>query len=119
MAITVRELLQLPHLRMTLIAGEGGLDRQITWVHTSDLPDPWEWLGSGELLLTNGTGIGSAPAAQVHFAERLARIGASGLVMGLGTGGAPVTSELAMRSGELDLPVLTVPYSIRFSDIAR
>jgi len=34
--------------------------------------------------------------------------------MGLGTGGAPVTPELAERAGQLDLPVLTVPYSIRF-----
>jgi purine catabolism regulator len=119
MTITVRGLLDQPRLQLTLVGGASGLDREISWAHASDLPAPWDYLGSGELLLTNGTGIGSAPAAQVHFAERLARIGASGLVMGLGTGGAAVTSELAMRSGELDLPVLTVPYSIRFSDIAR
>ncbi len=55
----------------------------------------------------------------MHFAERLARIGASGLVVGLGTGGAPVTPELAERVGQLELPLLTVPYSIRFSDIVR
>ena len=45
MSITVRELLQLPHLRLTLTAGQGGLDHQVSWVHSSDLPDPWEWLG--------------------------------------------------------------------------
>jgi hypothetical protein len=40
MSITVRELLQLPHLRLTLTAGQGGLDHQVSWVHSSDLPDP-------------------------------------------------------------------------------
>ena len=119
MTITVRGLLERPRLQLTVVGGDSGLDNEITWAHASDLPAPWDYLGPGELLLSNGTGIGLSPDAQVHFIERLARIGASGLVIGLGTGGSPVTSELARRSGELDLPVLTVPYSIRFSDIVR
>ena len=119
MTMTVRGLLDRPRLQLKLVGGATGLDREITWAHASDLPEPWDYLGPGELLLTNGTGIGSAPGAQVHFAERLARISASGLVVGLGTGGAPVTPELAERVCELELPLLTVPYSIRFSDIVR
>jgi purine catabolism regulator len=119
MTITVRGLLDRPRLQLTLVGGAGGLDREITWAHASDLPAPWDYLGPSELLLTNGTGIGSSPRDQVHFAERLARIGASGLVVGLGTGGVPLTPELAERAGELELPLLTVPYSIRFSDIVR
>src|SRR5207249_3044554 len=70
MSITVRELLQLPHLRLTLTAGQGGLDHQVSWVHSSDLPDPWEWLGPAELLLTNGTSLSAEEEAQVHFIER-------------------------------------------------
>jgi PucR family transcriptional regulator, purine catabolism regulatory protein len=119
MAMTVRALLERPRLQLTLVGGEMGLDGEITWAHASDLPSPWDWMGPGELLLTNGTGIGHAPDAQVRFLERLARIGASGLVIGLGTGGAPLTAELAARSEELELPLLTVPYSVRFSDIIR
>ncbi len=119
MTMTVRLLLERPRLQLALVGGASGLDREITWAHASDLPAPWDWLGPGELLLTNGTGIGASPAAQVDFVERLGRIGASGLVMGLGTGGAPVTRELARRACDLDLPLLTVPYSIRFSDIVR
>src|SRR5262245_17176356 len=119
MAMTVRGLLDRPRLELTLVDGALGLDREVSWAHASDLPAPWDYLGPGELLLTNGTGFGAAPDAQVHFADRLARIDASGLVVGLGTGGAPVTPELAERAGELKLPLLTVPYSIRFSDIVR
>jgi PucR family transcriptional regulator, purine catabolism regulatory protein len=119
MTMTVRGLLQRPRLQLTLVGGATGLDREVTWAHVSDLAAPWDFLGPSELLLTNGTGLGLAPDAQVQFVERLARIGASGLIVGLGTGGAPVTDALADRSGELELPLLTVPYSIRFSDIVR
>ena len=106
MSITVRELLRLPHLRMTLTAGAGGLDRQITWVHTSDLPDPWEWLGAGELLLTNGTGLSPEESGQVAFVERLAQTGASGLGIGLGMSGPPLASQVSRRADELQLPLV-------------
>lgn len=83
MSITVRELPKLPHLQLSLTAGEAGLDREISWVHTSDLPEPSAWLGSGELLLTNGTGLSPDESVQVAFIERLAETGASGLGLGL------------------------------------
>jgi len=119
MSITVRELLQLPHLRMTLTAGAGGLDREITWVHTSDLPDPWEWLGSGELLLTNGTGLSPDEPAQVAFIERLAETGASGLGIGLGMSGPPLGSRVSRRADELHFPLVAVPYSMPFTAVVR
>src|SRR5258706_7038018 len=111
MTMTVRELLDRPRLQLTLVGGASGLDREITWAHASDLPAPWDWLGPGELLLTNGTGIGASPDAQVHFAGQLARIGASGLVMGLGTGRGPGTPELAEGARPRYLPLLTGPYA--------
>jgi purine catabolism regulatory family protein/PucR-like helix-turn-helix protein len=119
MAITVRELLQLPHLQLTLTAGETGLDREISWVHTSDLPDPWKWLGSGELLLTNGTGLSPDEAVQVAFIERLAETGATGFGLGLGMSGPPLTPGLWRRADELGLPVVTVPYSMPFTAVVR
>src|SRR5258708_33969475 len=119
MTMTVGELLARPRLQLPLVGGASGLDREITWAHASDLQAPWDWLGPGELLLTNGTGIGASPDAQVHFAGQLARIGASGLVMGLGTGGAPVTPELAERPRQPALPAATGPRPIRSSHMAR
>ena len=119
MSITVRELLRLPHLQLSLTAGEAGLDREISWVHTSDLPEPWEWLGSGELLLTNGTGLSPDESVQVAFIERLAETGASGLGLGLGMSGPPLAGQLARRADELRLPLVTVPYSMPFTAVVR
>lgn len=119
MSITVRELLRLPHLQLSLTAGPGGLDREVTWVHTSDLPEPWEWLGAGELLLTNGTGLRPDESGQLHFIERLADAGASGLGISLGMSGPPLASRVASRADELDLPLVAVPYSMPFTAVAR
>lgn len=119
MSITVHELTRLPHLQLSVVAGRKGLERTVTWVHTSDLPNPWEWLGAGELLLTNGMGLGSTPAAQVAYLDRLHDIGASGLIVGLGTSSCTITRQLSSRSDELGLALLTVPYSVPFTAVVR
>ncbi|CAM5552253.1 PucR family transcriptional regulator [Streptomyces aurantiogriseus] len=119
MAVTVGELLAMPHLQMSLHAGARGLDREVSWVHPSDLPNPWAWLASGELLLTNGTGLPSDSPGQASFIERLAEAGPSAFGLGLGTGGPPLTRALTDRADELSLPVVSVPYSVPFSAVAR
>jgi PucR family transcriptional regulator, purine catabolism regulatory protein len=119
MSITVRELLQLPHLRLTLTAGADGLDRQVSWVHSSDLPNPWEWLGPAELLLTNQTRPKQSEKTQVRFLERLAETGASGLGIGLDAAGPPLSARVARRADELAFPLLAVPYSVPFTAVAR
>jgi len=119
MAITVRELARLPHLRFTLVAGEAGLDNEVSWVHTSDLPEPWKWHGSGELLMLNCVGLPAEEAEQAQFVERLAECGASGLGVGLGLSGPPLLDVALRRAGELALPVLTVPLSTPFTAVVR
>lgn len=119
MSITILELIRLPHLQITLVAGETGVDRKVTWAHTSDLPNPWEWLGPGELLLTNGMGLGSRASAQVAYLERLHDIGTSGLIIGLGTSACTITRQLARKADELSLALLTVPYSVPFTTVVR
>jgi PucR family transcriptional regulator, purine catabolism regulatory protein len=119
MSITVRELMRLPHLQVSLLAGLAGADREITWVHTSDLPNPWLWHGAGELLLTNGTGLSADARVQAHFVEQLADAGASGLAIGLGMSGPPLTGAASHRADDLGLPLLTVPFSVPFTAVVR
>jgi purine catabolism regulator len=119
MSITVRELLQFPHLRLQLIAGAAGLDRQVSWVHSSDLPDPWEWLGPAELLLTNQPSLSPDEEVQARFLERLAGTGASGLGIGVGMPGPPLSARASRLADELELPLIAVPYSVLFTSVVR
>lgn len=118
-AITVGELVALPHLQITVLAGSAGLERQVSWAHTSDLPNPWEWLSGGELLMTNGAGLRPAAAAQINYLDQLNSAGVSGLVLGLGTSARTLTAGLRRRADALSFPLLSVPYSMSFTTIAR
>ena len=47
----VRELLDVPDLRLRLLTDLTGMDRAIRHVYTTDLPDPSRYLTSGDLVL--------------------------------------------------------------------
>ncbi len=56
MPATLRTLLDDPSfpLRVLTRLDDDALDRPLSWVHSSDLPDPTPYLEAGNLLLTNG-----------------------------------------------------------------
>ena len=56
---------------LKLAAGCEHADREIRWVHISELEDPTPWLSGGELLLTTGIQLTIAgQAAAFHRAAR-------------------------------------------------
>lgn len=119
MAITVGGLLEMPRLRLSLHSGSGGLERDVLWTHTSDLPDPWHWLVGGELLLTNGMSFPAEGAEQRVLIERLVDAGASALAIGEKMYCPPLTDELAEASERLSFSVLTVEYPMPFVAISQ
>ncbi|MFE5158727.1 PucR family transcriptional regulator [Streptomyces sp. NPDC056697] len=119
MTITIADLLETPHLRLHLHSGTDGLDREVSWTHTSDLPEPWRWLAGGELLMTNGMSFPADGAGQRVLIERLADVGASGLAIGERMYSPPLTDELAEASERLGFSVLTVHFPMPFIAISR
>lgn len=119
MGVSVCELVRMPHLGLDLHSGGAGLDREVTWTHTSDLPEPWRWLGRGELLMANGMSLPPAPREQVDWVRHLDAVGASGLALGRDMYCPPLTSELAAESDRLGLPVLWIRYPLPFVAVAR
>lgn len=69
MPFTLRELLALPALRSRLVSGAAGLDRPVRWAHVCELPDPTEWLGEGDLLMSTGLGIPALPRSSVAMSS--------------------------------------------------
>jgi purine catabolism regulator len=85
--ITVGAALALPALRRGLpevVAGAGGLDRPLRWVHAGEVPNIASLLRGGELLLTTGMGIGPRADDQRRFVAELAEREVAGLVIELG-----------------------------------
>ncbi len=119
MAITVDELVALPHLRLTLLGGRAGLDRTVTWAHSSDLDEPWRWLAGGELLMKNGRTLPASEEEQVAFVEHLSAALVSGLVIGSDPQ-SPAIAPAALRcADDVALPILSVPFSMSFIVLSR
>lgn len=119
MSISVRDLAGHPHLRIEVLAGAGGLDRDVTWAHSSDLPEPWDWLSGGELLMKNGRTLPRSAAGQAALIEGLAQAGAAALVIGTDPDTPALGARVIALAGRLGLPVLRVPYSVSFIVLSR
>jgi purine catabolism regulator len=119
MAITVAELVADPLLKLRFVAGHGGGARLVTWAHTSDLPNPTDWLGRGDFLMSNGLNISADASGQVSFLESVAAAGLSGLGIGDDVHAPPLTATLRARADELEFPVLGIPHEIPFVAVSR
>lgn len=119
MAITVGELIALPELQLTLVTGSRGAERTIEWAHTCDLPDPWQWVGANQALLTNGSTIPTASNDQIAWARTLAEHKIAGVGIGAEMGGADLTDELLEVCDDLDLPIFYIPYPLPFIAVAQ
>ena len=117
--LSVRDIVELPGLELSVAAGADGLDRRVAWVHVSELPDPTPWLEGGELLVTTGLGVGAAEASQRAYVDRLADHGLAGLALGLGFGWTEPPAALLAEAEALGFPVVTVPYEVPFIALTK
>lgn len=119
MPITVRELVDLPRLKLAVVAGAKGLDNQIRWVHTSELTDPTQWLSGGELLLTTGMGFGTTKREQREYFAGLLEANLSALGLGVGLGLDRVPDVIREEADKAGFPLIEVPYPTPFIAIAE
>jgi purine catabolism regulator len=83
---TVADVLALPvvrHGRPRVVAGAGGLDTRVRWVHVAEVVDIGQLLKGGELVLTTGIALPDDPAALGKYMDGLAEAGVAGLVVEL------------------------------------
>ncbi|HEX5146713.1 MAG TPA: PucR family transcriptional regulator ligand-binding domain-containing protein, partial [Conexibacter sp.] len=118
MAMHVRELLELPHLALELIAGGEGVDAVVRWTHVSEVEDPTPWLEGGELILTTGVGLPTAARAQAAYLRRLARAGAAGLVI-VEDSAPPLAPTLRTTAERLAFPLVKTTLKQPFRAIAE
>ncbi len=114
--LTVREL--IAGLELPVLAGEGGLDLPVRWVHISELLDPTRWLSGGELLLTTGIQLDSSER-QREFVARLADHQLAGLGVGTGFRYDRVPEAMLEVGAEREFPIFEVPYEVPFIAITE
>ncbi len=119
MSVTVKDIVSIPGMPLKLVVGEGDIDRPIRWVHVSELEDPTPWLKGGELILTTGLGVGSTPARQRAYVQRLVDAGLTGLGFGLGFTHDTTPRSLITAASRAGFPLFEVPYPVPFIAITE
>lgn len=126
MHLSVRALLSLPEIQAAdpeLLAGAGGLDAPVRWVHVSEQAGASVLLQGGEFVLSTGQALDSgtqlgAAAVTLHL-RGFREAGAAGIAFEI-LGDRPATAALLRRVAEAaGLPVVLLRRRIRFVGVTE
>ncbi|MFN8374737.1 MAG: PucR family transcriptional regulator ligand-binding domain-containing protein [Anaerolineae bacterium] len=102
-----------------LVAGRGGLHKAIRWVHNAGVPDAAEWLNGGELVLTTYINMPPDEAGQCAYIQAMADKGVTALALAVGRYIDRVPEYMRTAAEQNNLPLLEIPYTLRFVDVAK
>ena len=118
MTVTVGSLLRQAELRTISLTPGVGEDREITWAHVCELPEPWRWLGPGALVMSTGIGIPTTTDEQCDYIAGLHEAGIAALAVDAEMLEVPLTRPTLAFAAQLGFPVLETANEIPFVMIA-
>lgn len=118
--LTVRQALAMEVFAGSrVVAGEGGLDREIRWAHPVDIPQASAWVRRGELLLTTFYGLRDDPDGQRRLCGELSEKGLAGMVVAIGGYLDAVPEAIRHAADALAFPIIEMPWEVPFEDVVR
>lgn len=117
--ISVDELGAVATLGLTYIAGRSGGARRVMWAHACDLPDPWNWVDSGDLVMTTGGGLPADAEGQCRWVRSLIDHGVSAVVLALRADAPELDGQMLAAADDGGLPMLTAAFDLHFVTLAR
>lgn len=120
MAITCRNLLELPTLKqLKAVGGLNGLDRIIRWVHVADVPEVTNWVQGGELLFITGLGIKNEIRSILHLINEVNAKKLAGLVINVGPYIPEIPVAAIELANELDFPLFELPWAVKLVEVTE
>ncbi|GHO81485.1 transcriptional regulator [Ktedonobacter sp. SOSP1-85] len=114
------DVLSLPVLEGTrVVAGESGLERDVRWVHITDLPDFLPWVRPGQLLLTTGYAWPREEADERAIVRALAEHGLAGVCLAVPHFFEHFSEAAREEADAAQLPLLEIPWDIPFARITE
>jgi purine catabolism regulator len=120
--LTVADVLALPVMAVGLphvVAGVDALDRQVRWVHVTELTDPASFLKGGELVLTTGVPLPSQASLVRRYVDELADVGAAALVIELVRRFHRPPQDLVRACRRRGLPLVTLSKDVNFVEVTQ
>ena len=119
MALTLEQLsARLPGCPMTCVAGFRGLQHPVTSFSVVDTPQILSWLHGGELVVSAGYITKTHPDLRKTLIEEMHRKGCAGFAVKLHRYYDQLPAEWLEQADRLGFPVFTLPYEVRFCDLA-
>ncbi|MGV0849435.1 helix-turn-helix domain-containing protein [Mycolicibacterium phlei] len=106
-------------LELTLLVPgpPGALDREVLWLHNTELPDPSPYIRETELVLTNG--LWRSTVSAEAFVAALGRARAAGMIYGLTAQTPDAPADLVDACAAAELPLATVSIDVPFTAITQ
>lgn len=118
--MTLRELLAMDKLQVVeLVAGEAGLDRNVSCAVMFDNPEMVQWMRSGEIMLTTGYFLYSNPQQQTQIIRDLAGGKSGGLVIKVRRYFNEIPAAMIECANELGFPLMQIPYHVSLSEVSE
>lgn len=117
--LSLRALLDEPALELSLrVPGpEGAPEREVLWLHNTELTDPSPYIRPAELVLTNGLWRRSVAASE--FVAALQRADASGLIFGLTTETPSLPDDLVTACVAAGMPLAALSVTVPFTAVTE
>ena len=117
MTMTISDFLNLPNFSdLNLLAGENGLDRELTNVTVVDTPDGTNWLNGGEFVITTAYMLHEEKDL-LEFLQVLHEKQAAGVGIKENRYITTIPEAALKMADELNLPLISVPEAYPFVDI--
>ena len=118
MELCVSDILKLPILAdAKVLAGEKGLDREVSQVTVGEVPDIGDWLTGNELVLSTFFGVETTTDAQVEFTRKIIKANAAGLLVKPGRFISEVDPQIISLGKRHNFPIVEVPSEVRWTHI--
>jgi PucR family transcriptional regulator, purine catabolism regulatory protein len=118
--LTVADALKLDSFAgARVVAGRGGLQHPVSWVHVMGVPDAARWLNGGELILTTYINLPADQAGQCAYVQDLIDTGVAGMALAVGKTIDHAPPHLLRIADQSNFPLIEIPFDARFIDVAR
>lgn len=119
MVVTIGSLFdKVKNFDITLLAGEGGLNNVVNWVHMVENIEIATFLNGGEVTFTTGIGL-ERDVDLFNLIKVIISFGASGLVVNTGPYINEVNQECIDYCNEKEIPLFIVPWHVHMAEIMR
>src|SRR6478672_7803871 len=118
--LTVASVLALEVCKSArVVAGAGGLNRPLRWVHIVDIPSVVEWVQEGDLLLTTAYGLRGRPDLQAQLVPALVEKRLAGLILAVGRYVRHLPRAMRAQGDALDFPLIELPWEVPFEAVTK